>query len=228
MKKISKMNELAWVFGILFCTLGICLCTKANFGLSMIAAPPYILHLRMVEIFPWWSQGTSEYIWQGFLLLLLWVLMRRVKIKFILCFVTAVLFGFALDGWFVVFGGNGAYESMLARIISFVLGESITTLAVAFYFKTDMPLQIYELLVTQLAPVWNCSISRLKQINDIAMFVISVVLALALTGGFHGVGIGTVVITIVNAPLIKMFSNLLDRLFTFEPRFPKLVEKLKL
>ncbi len=228
MKKISKMNEAAWVLGIVLCTLGICLCTKANFGLSMIAAPPYILHLRMVEIFPWWSQGTSEYIWQGFLLLVLWVLMRRVQIKFVLCFVTAVVFGFALDCWFVVFGGNGAYVSLGARIVSFVLGECITALAIAFYFKTDMPLQIYELLVTQLAPKYGLTTEKLKQINDIVMFVLSVVLALVLTGGFHGVGIGTVIITAVNAPLIRLFSKLLDCLFTFEPRFPKWVGKLKL
>ncbi len=228
MKKISKMNEAAWVLGIVLCTLGICLCTKANFGLSMIAAPPYILHLRMVEIFPWWSQGTSEYIWQGFLLLVLWVLMRRVKIKFVLCFVTAVLFGFALDGWFVIFGGNGAYESIAARIISFVLGECITALAIAFYFKTDMPLQIYELLVTQLAPKYGCTTEKMKQINDIVMFVLSIVLALALTGGFHGVGIGTVVITAVNAPLIRLFSALLDRLFSFEARFEKFLSTVKL
>lgn len=228
MKKISKMNEAAWILGIVLCTLGICLCTKANFGLSMIAAPPYILHLRMVEIFPWWSQGTSEYIWQGFLLLLLWVLLWRVKIKFVLCFVTAVIFGFALDGWFYLFGGNGAYVSMSARIISFVLGECITALAIAFYFKTDMPLQIYELLVTQLAPKYGLTTEKLKQINDIVMFVLSVALALVLTGGFHGVGGGTVLITAVNAPLIRLFSKGLDHLFTFEPRFPKLVEKLKL
>ena len=227
MKKIGKMNEMAWVLGILLCSLGVSLCTKADFGLSMIAAPPYILHLKMVQYFPWWSQGTSEYIWQGFLLIVMCGILRRFKVKFLLCFATAVLFGFALDGWFQLLGGNGAYATMTARIISFVLGESITALSIAFYFKTDLPLQIYELLVTQIADKLGKTTAQVKQVNDIVMFVLSVALALVLTRGFNGVGIGTVLITVVNAPLIRMFSALLDKCFVFDARFPALVGKLK-
>lgn len=227
MKKISKMNEMAWVLGILLCSLGVSLCTKADFGLSMIAAPPYILHLKMVQYFSWWTQGTSEYIWQGVLLVIMCIVLRRFKVKYLLCFATAVLFGFALDGWFILLGGNGACESMAMRVLCFVSGEIITALAIAFYFKTDMPLQIYELLVTQIADKFGKTTEKVKQINDIVMFVLSVALALVLTGGFNGVGIGTVLITIVNAPLIRFFSGILDRVFSFEPRWPSLVDKLK-
>ena len=227
MKKIKKMNEAAWLLGIIFCSLGVALCTKADFGLSMIAAPPYILHLKMVQFFPWWTQGTSEYIWQGFLLVFMCIILRRFRVKYLLCFATAVLFGFALDGWFLLFGGNGACESMAVRILCFAAGELITALAIAFYFKTVMPLQIYELLVTQIADKWKVDTARVKQINDIVMFVLSALLAFGLTGGFNGVGIGTIVITLVNAPLIQLFSGLLDKLFCFDACFPKLVEKLK-
>ena len=52
MKKISRMNEIAWVIGIAGCALGVCLCTKANFGLSMIAAPPYIFHIALRDRLP--------------------------------------------------------------------------------------------------------------------------------------------------------------------------------
>lgn len=228
MKKIRKMNEAAWLLGILLCSLGVALCTKADFGLSMIAAPPYILHLKMVQYFPWWSQGTSEYIWQGFLLVFMCILLRRFKVKYLLCFATAVLFGFALDGWFLLFGGNGACDSMAMRIVCFAAGEVITALAIAFYFKTDMPLQIYELLVTQIAEQKKKETARVKQVNDIVMFALSVALAFILTGGFNGVGIGTILITLVNAPLIQLFSKLLDKLFCFDARFPKLVEMLRI
>lgn len=227
MKKITKMNEAAWILGIVLCSLGVALCTKANFGLSMIAAPPYILHLKMVQYFPWWSQGTSEYIWQGILLILMCIILRRFKLKYLLCFATAVLFGLALDGWFLLFGGNGACETMRVRIVCFVIGEIITALAIAFYFKTAMPLQIYELLVTQIADKWSLPTDRVKQANDIIMLALSITLALTLTGGLNGVGIGTILITLVNATLIAMFSRLLDRVFSFEPRFSELVEKLK-
>ena len=39
-------------------------------------------------------------------------------------------------------------------------------------------------------------------------------------------GIGTVIITAVNAALIDLFGKLLDKCFTFEPRFPRLMRLL--
>ena len=76
-KKIGKMNELAWVIGIVVCSLGVCLCKKSDFGLSMIAAPPFILHVALKDIFPWFTHGTAEYVWQGFLLILMCAAVQR-------------------------------------------------------------------------------------------------------------------------------------------------------
>ena len=59
------------------------------------------------------------------------------------------------------------------------------------------------------------------------MLLLSAVLAFTLTGGFHGFGPGTILITFINAPLIAFFGKLIDRRFTFEPLFPKLSEILK-
>ena len=98
MKKLGKMNEIAWVAGIVLCALGVCLITKADFGLSMIAAPAYILHTGFIKIFPWYTQGTSEYIFQGVLLILLCIAVRRFRFRYLFSFVTAVLFGLTLDG----------------------------------------------------------------------------------------------------------------------------------
>lgn len=226
MKRIGRMNELAWVLGIILCSLGVCLCTKAGFGLSMIAAPPYILHLKMVEFFPWYSQGTSEYIWQGALLIIMCVIVRRFKWRYLLSFVSGILFGFALDGWLKLFGGNGVYMDMTARIISFVFGEAVTALAIAFYFRTRMPLQIYELVVVEIADKYKMNKDRTKLYNDILMLAVSVVFAAGLNHSFAGIGIGTVIITLVNAKLIEFFGRILDRLFTFEPRFPGLIKAL--
>ena len=86
MKKISRMNEAAWVIGIVGCALGVCLCTKADFGLSMIAAPPYIFHLALRDRLPWYTQGTSEYLWQGVLLLVMCVATGRFRWKYLLSF----------------------------------------------------------------------------------------------------------------------------------------------
>ncbi len=227
MKKLAKMNEIAWVLGILLCALGVTLCTKADLGLSMIAAPPYILHIFMQNFFPWYSQGTSEYIWQALLLVIVCIAVRRFKPKYLLSFGSALLFGFAIDGWLLLFGGRVAFATLPMRILALLIGENITAVAIACYFRTDMPLQIYELVVAELARICKLSMNKAKRINDLCMLGLSVLLALVLNRSFQGIGAGTIFITLVNAPLIAMYGKLLDRFCDFSPRFPRLIGWLK-
>ena len=219
MKKIQKMNEIAWVIGIVLCTLGICLCTKANLGLSMIAAPPYIFHVWLRDLIPWFTQGTAEYFWQGVILIITCIATRKFKMSYLLSFGTAVIAGVSLDMWFWIFGGNGAYEEIGLRIFSFVVGLILSSIAVAFVFRTTLPAQIYELAVMAIADKFALDRGKVKMANDVIMFVLSAVLSFVLTGGFGGFGIGTIVITIINAPLITLFGKIIDRYFEFDSMF---------
>lgn len=226
--KIKKMNEVAWLCGTLCCAFGVALCTKADFGLSMIAAPAYIIHIFMQEFFSWYSQGTSEYIWQTFLLVALCFIVRKFKVKYLLTFACAIIFGFAVDGFLFLLGGGAPYEEMWVRILAFTFGELITAFAIACNFRTSLPLPVYELLVTEIAKRYNFPTDKVKQINDIIMLALSVALALALNQSFRGIGIGTVIITVVNAPIIMGIGKLLDKYCDFSPRFPKFVNKIKI
>lgn len=226
LKKIRRMNEAAWLLGILLCALGVALCTKASFGLSMIAAPPYILHLKISQFLPWYTQGMSEYIWQFLLLILTCLAVQRIRWQYLLSFGTAILFGFSLDGWLWLLGGGTPYDALWARIAAFAAGSVITSLAVAFFFRTKLPLEIYELTVAEIADRYKLPIHRVKQIYDVLMLAISLLFALLLLGSFTGIGIGTVITTLINSTLVTFFGKLLDRFFTFEPRFPKFTEKL--
>lgn len=212
MKSKQMKNILFWCLGIVLCTLGISLCTKGNLGLSMIAAPPYILHLWLRDSFSWFTQGTAEYVWQAVLLVITCLIIRRFRFRYLLSFVTALISGFVIDGWLSVLGGNGAYAGMPARIAAFAAGTVITAAAIAMFFRTTLPLQVYELVVTEIADRYHIDKDKVKQWNDIVMLVISLAFALILTGGFNGVGVGTIIITLVNATLIRLFGKLLDRI----------------
>ncbi len=222
MKKISKMNELAWVLGIVLCALGIALYIKAGFGLSMVAAPPYLIHLKIVEIFPWYTQGTSEYILQTVLLIILCVIIKKVKLNFVLSFATAIISGMVLDFWLFVLGGGELYGTIGVRILAFILGELSVSMAIAFFFRTAMPLQSYEVFVKEIASFFNIEISKVKMGFDISFLILSVGLAVFLNRSFQGIGIGTVILTVINAPLINMFGKLFDKIFVFDMAFPKL------
>ena len=226
MKKIEKMNEAAWLLGIIICAFGICLCTKANFGLSMIAAAPYSIYRKISIFIPWYTQGMSEYVWQAVLVILMCIAIRRFKFKYILSFITAVLCGLAIDAWFTVLGGNAPYTDMTARIIAFIVGETMTAIAIAFYFRTTMPLQIYELLVVEIADKFSLDKDKTKLWSDIIMFIVSVSISLILHKNLTGIGIGTGIITIVNARLIYYAGVMLDKCFVFNSRFPKFTEML--
>ena len=221
------MNEAAWLFGMIFCALGVALCTKANFGLSMIAAPPYIIHRFVINFLPWYSQGTSEYVWQTALLVIMCIIVKRFKPKYLLTFACAVIFGLALDGALFLLGSGTPYESIIVRIIAFIIGEAITAVAIALYFRTSLPLCVYELVVSEISKRYNIEIGKVKQANDIIMFAISVILAL-INRSLSGIGIGTVLITLINAPLIAFAGKCLDKFCDFSPRFPKLIEFAKI
>ena len=47
MKRFEKASELLWVFGIIFVALGVVLCDKAGLGVSMVAAPAFIVSERI-------------------------------------------------------------------------------------------------------------------------------------------------------------------------------------
>lgn len=209
-KKI--INFANWLISITLCGLGICLCTKASFGLSMIAAPPYIIHCFMCEALPWFTQGTAEYFWEAVILVVLCIIIRSFKPKFLLSFVTAIISGLIIDFWLWVFGGSETYESFPIRIIAFVVGCAIISIAIAFVFRTTMPPQVYELVVNGISDKFGFDKSKTKLGFDITMLIITVLLSRILTHAWTGVGIGTVIVTFANAPMIKFFGKIIDKI----------------
>ena len=203
MKKISKMSELAWLIGTALCALGVAFCTKANFGLSMVAAPAYILHIALSKFCSFFTHGTTEYIWQAFLILFVCVVIRKIRLRYFFAILSSVIAGVMIDFWRWVLGGGGEYGEMWQRILAFIVGECLIALAVAFLFRTYFPMQAVDLVVVEITAHYKLEINRVKLFNDLISLALSVVLSLTLTKSFVGVGIGTLIITFVNSPLIS-------------------------
>ena len=88
MKKIFY-SELAYVLGILTLAFGCAFMEKADFGLSMVVAPAYILYLKLSEVWSFISFGMMEYLLQVVLLIFMMIGIRRFKISYLFSFVTA-------------------------------------------------------------------------------------------------------------------------------------------
>jgi len=207
-KKYSILN---WVLGNLLTLLGVAFSTKSNFGLSMIGASPYILHVYFHQFFSWFTQGTSEYIFEAILLLITCLVIKKFRWQFLLSFVEAVVAGLVLDFWFIVLGGNGPVEGMAMRIIYLLLGLVVGGLGIAFFFNTKMPLQVYDLAVVELVEKTGKSQKKVKQLYDLFMLVLSLALSFILTHRLTGMGIGTIVITLCNSSVIHFWSNIIQK-----------------
>lgn len=227
MKKIKRTNELFWLFGNIFCAFGIALCTKSGLGLSMIAAPPFILNQFLVRFSPFFTQGACEYILQAVLLILMCLITKRFRFKYLLSFATALVFGNMVDLALWVCGGQALYSSMLIRVIAFIVSELMIAFAIACYFRTSLPLCVYELFVVAVADRFSLPSHKIKMIFDYGMLAMSIILTLCFFGKFVGVGIGTIVLTLVNSHLIRLWGKFLDKFTESEPMFPKLVNLLK-
>lgn len=208
---MKRFNLLNWILGNLTCMLGVAFATKSDFGLSMIAAGPYILHVRLRETLLWFTQGTAEYFYEAVILIVLCLIIRRFRLRYLLTFAEAFLAGLILDGWFTLLGGNGAYAGLGMRICSFVLGLFICSLGVAFFFRTDLPLQSYDFAVVKISERFSLPQRKVKLGFDISMLVLSLILALTLTGKLTGIGIGTVITTFLNSRVISLWGKLIDR-----------------
>ena len=77
MKKKVFYTEISYVLGLIIMAFAAAFTEKADFGMSMVVAPAYILHLKMSELFPWFTFGVAEYILQGVLVILTVIIMRK-------------------------------------------------------------------------------------------------------------------------------------------------------
>lgn len=74
--KRTFSTELAYVFGIVFVALGVVLMEKADFGVSMVVAPAYLLYRWLSPVWSFVTFGMAEYCLQAVLLLAMCLLLR--------------------------------------------------------------------------------------------------------------------------------------------------------
>ncbi len=240
MKKIKKSSELLWVLGVVLVALGVAICSKADLGVSMIAAPAFVMQEFISNNVGYISVGTVEYIIQGILLVIMCIAVKRFSFKYLLAFVVAVIYGYTLDLFLLILDGV-SFDTVWLRWVMLIVGDTVTAAGVACFFRTYMPLQVYELFVSELSSVFKLDIGKTKWGFDITLLCLSVAGALLLFGdissfdirtvgytSFHSIGLGTLVTTVINSPIIVFLGKGIDKSFDNSARFPKLEKVLKI
>lgn len=218
MKKIP-FGELAFVLGVVFTCMGVALMVTSDLGLSMVAAPAYILG----EKFDTLTTGMAEWGIQGTLFVLGCVLIRRFSVPMLLSFAVAALNAAALDVMLSIFANVGA-GSFIGQLGLYLLGLLSLSLGIAFAFRSYLPCQVHEMFVKVVSEHFGWSRDKCKIAYDWIFLALALTLSLSFFGRLVGIGIGTVIGTIGNGPLIALWGKGLDKVFNFSPAIRRKVK----
>lgn len=220
MKKRVFYTEISYILGLVIMAFAAAFTEKANFGMSMVVAPAYILHLKISEFLPWFTFGVAEYVFQGLLIIITVIIMRKFKISYLFSFVTAVIYGTLLDGAMALI--SALPENTFAiRILWYILGTVFCSFAVSLFFHTYISPEAYELIVKEVSQKFNFNINKVKTAYDCISVVLGIIMSFTFFGFgvFKGVGFGTILCAFINGFLIGKFSKLLEKHFDFRNKF---------
>ena len=216
MKKRTFYTEYAYILGLIALAIGTALMEAADYGVSMVVAPAYILYLKLSQVFPLFSFGMAEYMVQALLLILLILLLRRFRISYLFSFVTAIIYGFLLDGSMAIVALI-PLENVAIYLSFYLLGMMICALGVSLLFHTYIAPEVYELFVKEASVKFGINIHKFKTYYDCASCLIGILLSFAFFGfgQFEGVKVGTMICAILNGWLISKWTHFFEKKFTF-------------
>lgn len=214
-------TELAYVWGIVFVAWGVVLMEKADFGVSMVVAPAYLLYRWLSPVYGFVTFGMAEYCLQAVLLAAMCLVLRRFRVSYLFSFVTAVVYGFVLDG-FMWLGALLPADALWLRGLYYVLGMLFCAAGVSAMFHTYISPEVYELFVKEVSARFGADIHHFKTAYDCVSCLVGVAMSFLAFGLWHfeGVKWGTILCALINGWIIGRFSTFYERHWTFYDRFP--------
>ena len=220
--KIRVHSEMIYLLAIFLLALAVAMLTAADFGISMIVAPAYLLSLKTGFL----TFGQAEYVIQAGVFVLLCLILRNFRFVYLMSFVTCLLYGAVLDLWRLLpcFNPSVTAPGSMAlwlRVVMFVAGVLLTSFSVALFFKTYLYPQVYDFFVKAVSIRYGIRLPVFKTIVDLTLLAASGVMTFCFFGKLVGLNWGTLVMAVCNGTIIGFFSARLDKRFEFQPLFPR-------
>lgn len=227
-KKIRIPSEIIYVLAVVILAFSVCLATAADFGVSMIVAPAYILSIK----FPVLTFGQWEYVTQGILFIIFCLIMRRFHWTYLVSFFTCLFYGAVLDLWRLIpiFNPNvtvpGSFDLWL-RIVFFVVGIILTSFSIALFNRCYICPQVVDLVPQGICRKFNFKFAYVKYVFDGIYLTIGLTLSLIFFGNIVGLSFGTAIMFIINGFFISFCMEMLDKVFEFTPAFKKFAKQFE-
>lgn len=209
-------TEAAYAFGIVALALGTALMERADYGMSMVVAPAYLVHLKVSQYLGWFSFGMAEYCLQALLIIVLALVMHHFSRRYLFSFITAFIYGTVLD-LMIALVAMVPGEGIAARTAFYLVGMLVCATGVSLLFKTYISPEAYELFVKELSSKYGWNINRTKTVYDCCSCLVAIVMSFIFIGfgRFEGVKLGTVFCALLNGWLIGRCTSWFDRRFDF-------------
>lgn len=215
MKKKIFYTEAAFLIGILLLAVGTALTEFGGFGISMVVAPAYILHLKVSQTFAFFSFGMAEYVLQTVILFLMMLLLRKIRGIYFLSILTAVFYGAVLDIAMKILAII-PYQGLPIRLTLYIIGVLFCCAGISLLFHTYLPPEVYEMFVKEVSKKFCIELHKFKIIYDCTSCVIAIGMALVFFGELNGIGVGTVLCAFLNGILIHQFSKGFEKMWEFK------------
>lgn len=217
MEKKKFYTELAYVLGLAALALGTAFMEGADFGVSMVVAPAYLVYLKLSHVLPFFTFGMAEYILQAVLLVVLMVVLRRFRFSYLFSFVTAILYGLVLDGAMAAVA-RIPHENLVPRLALYGSGLLLCAAGVSLLFHTYIAPEVYELFVKEVSARYGVDVHAFKTGYDCVSCLAAICLSFAFFGLWHfeGVKLGTVFCALINGWVIGRCSHFLEKHWEFQ------------
>ncbi len=221
MKKLIFPTELAYLIGLIFLALGTAFMEAADFGVSMVVAPAYLIYLKLSQIVPFFTFGMAEYTLQAVLLILLILILRQFRPSYLFSFVTAILYGLILDGSILLVGLIPP-DNLFSHILFYAVGMFLCSIGVSLLFHTYISPEVYELFVKETSAKYHIDIHKFKTAYDCISCGVAIFLSFLFFGfgHFEGVKLGTIFCALINGFLIGQCTRFFEYIYNFTDVLP--------
>ena len=209
MEKKVLASELALAMGVLCNAIAVSLMIKSELGVSTITSVPVVLN----ELFARVTIGSWNFLFQVVLVLIM-ALFTRKFLGYVFSILLALLFGYLLDFFELLFSGIAA--NIPLRIVFFFTGFFMLSLGISLMLNCRLPALPFDLFVREMAEHFGLSVKQMKTGFDVTCVVLRLVVSVLFLEGIAGVGIGTVFAMLFTGTVTQHFVNRLNERFVFQ------------
>ncbi|HIR60234.1 MAG TPA: hypothetical protein IAB37_01480 [Candidatus Faecivivens stercoravium] len=191
---------LLYLVGLNLIALAVVLNIRYDLGVAAFSSVMYAIS----EIYSI-SLGTASIICYLIFVVVQCILSRKITLQYLLEVPLSFAFGLLTDfyDWLIP-----AFSLALAlRVIFFALTMFVTAMGVFLCVKTNLVLTPTDGIVKTIADVFLLPFSATKNVFDLSLVAISVLLCLVNHAPFYGIGVGTVLTAVFIGRIIKVYEK---------------------